>query len=77
MSVNCFGRLGVGMGLVGGAAAVAAALGVGVAHADSGDDVINGWTVTPTSDTADALTNATLSDPSDSLGLGTSPIAGE
>jgi len=75
MSVQRFSRLGVGAGVSG--AAAAAALGVGVAHADTGDDVINGWTVTPTSDTADTLTNATLSDPSDSLGLGTSPIAGE
>ncbi len=76
-SVNFVSRSGVGVGLVGGAAAAAVALGVGVVHADTGDDVINGWMLTPTSDTADTLTNATLLDPSDSLGLGTSPIAGE
>ncbi|KAA8969196.1 hypothetical protein [Mycobacterium sp.] len=52
-------------------------LGVGSAHAE-GVDEINGWTVTPTSDTVELLTNnATLSDPGDTLGLGTSPIAGE
>jgi hypothetical protein len=52
-------------------------LGIPGAHAD-GIDEINGWTVTPTSDTVEILTdNAILSDPSDSLGLGTAPIAGE
>ncbi|KAA8946755.1 hypothetical protein, partial [Mycobacterium sp.] len=65
------------MWLTGGSAAVAAMLGVPGAHAE-GVDEINGWTVTPTSDTVELLTNnATLSDPGDALGLGTSPIAGE
>ncbi|WP_343708593.1 hypothetical protein [Mycobacterium sp.] len=63
----------VGVGLAGGAAVAAAMLGVAVAHADE----INGWTVTPTSGSdVVLLPPAMLSDPSDSLGLGTSPIAG-
>jgi hypothetical protein len=67
-------QFGVGAGL----AAIAAMLGAGVAHAEGGTDEINGWMVMPTSDTVELLTNnATLSDPGDSLGLGTSPIAGE
>ncbi|HEU4363346.1 MAG TPA: hypothetical protein VFR27_17825 [Mycobacterium sp.] len=53
-------------------------LGMGAAHADDGTDQINGWTVTPTgnSDSGSPFLPATLSDPSNSLGLGTDPIAG-
>jgi hypothetical protein len=53
-------------------------LGMGAAHADDTTDQINGWTVTPTggSDSASPFLPATLSDPSNSLGLGTDPIAG-
>lgn len=53
-------------------------VGLGAAHADGGADEINGWTVTPTggSGSASPLLPATLSDPSNSLGLGTDPIAG-
>lgn len=64
--------------LVTGAAVAVAVLGISAAHADGGTDEINGWTVTPTngSDSGLLLPPATLSDPSDSLGLGTAPIAG-
>lgn len=53
-------------------------LGMGAAHADDSTDEINGWTVTPTggSDNGSVFPPATLSDPSDSLGLGTAPIVG-
>jgi hypothetical protein len=69
-------RWGVGIGLASGAAA-AAMLGIGAAHADDSTDQINGWTVTPTGDDSGSpLLSATLSDPSNSLGLGTDPIAG-
>lgn len=73
MSVH---KLVVGVILAGGVAGV---FGAGVAHADDGTDVINGWTVTPTGDSGSDLvtTSATLSDPSDSLGLGTEPIDGD
>jgi hypothetical protein len=57
-------RLGAGVILAGGAAAV---LGAGIAHADTAVD-INGWTVQ--TDGSD-VSSATLSDPSDSLGDGT------
>ncbi|MGH3560837.1 MAG: hypothetical protein ACRDTN_03285, partial [Mycobacterium sp.] len=79
MSAYRVRRWGAGAGLAGlagGAAVTAAILGVGVAHADDGTDEINGWTVTPTGGSSDLLPGATLSDPSDSLGLGTAPIAG-
>jgi hypothetical protein len=78
VSVQGVRRWCVRVGLTGGSAAAAAMLGAGVAHAEGGVDEINGWPVTPTSDTVELLTNnATLSDPGDALGLGTSPIAGE
>ena len=66
------------MGFTGGAVIAAALFGMGAARADDGTDEINSWTVTPTSgsDVDDLLPPATLSDPSDSLGLGTAPIAG-
>lgn len=53
-------------------------LGMGAAHAGDTTDQINGWTVTPTgdSDSGSPFLPATLSDPSNSLGLGTDPIAG-
>lgn len=54
----------------------AAMLGLGAAHADDGTDEINGWEVTPTGGTSGLLPGATLSDPSNSLGLGTAPIEG-
>lgn len=71
-------RWSVGAGLAGGAAVAAAMVGIGVAHADDGTEQINGWTVTPTggSDNGSLFPPATLSDPSDSLGLGTAPIVG-
>lgn len=55
-----------------------AMLGMAAAHADDSTDEINGWTVTPTgdSDSGSPFLPATLSDPSNSLGLGTDPIAG-
>lgn len=67
-----------GVGLASGAAAAAAMLGATVAHADNGTEEINGWTVTPTGGSPDGsvFPPATLSDPSNSLGLGTSPISG-
>lgn len=77
MTRNLVRRWGAG-GTLAGAGMMTAVLGMGIAHADSGIDEINGWTVTPTSDNVGILTdNATLSDPSNALGLGTSPIAGE
>jgi hypothetical protein len=78
MVVHCVRRWGVGVGLTGGAAVAAAMLGMGTAHADDSTDEINGWTVTPTGDSGSGspLLPATLSDPSNSLGLGTDPIAG-
>lgn len=68
----------VGMGVAGGAAVAAALVGIGAAHADDGTEEINGWTVTPTGGSANGslFPPATLSDPSDSLGLGTAPIVG-
>jgi hypothetical protein len=60
-----------------GAATAAAVITTGTAHADNGTDEINGWTVTPTTGSdVSLLPPATLSDPSNSLGLGTAPIAG-
>jgi hypothetical protein len=56
-------RLGTGMALVGGAAAL---LGVGIARADETTVDLNGWTVE-----TDSTGSATLLDPSDSLGNGT------
>ncbi|MBS9536159.1 hypothetical protein KIH27_21480 [Mycobacterium sp. M1] len=76
MSVRGVRRWGVGIGLVGGAAVPVAMLGIAAAHADDSTDAINGWTVTPTGDSASPLLPATLSDPSNSLGLGADPIAG-
>lgn len=78
MSVRRVRRWGTGVGLAGGSAAFAAVLGMGATHADNGTDEINGWTVTPTGGTDSGVltTPATLSDPSDSLGLGTEPIVG-
>lgn len=73
-------RWGVGTGLVGGAAVAAAMLCASSAHADDGPYEINGWALTPTDGgilSPVILTEATLSDPSNSLGLGTAPIAGE
>lgn len=71
-------RWSTGVGLAGGAVVAAAMVGIGAAHADDSTEQINGWTVTPTSDNVGVLTNnATLSDPSNALGLGTSPIVGE
>ena len=73
--VRCWG---VGVGLAGGTAVTVALLGMGAARADDGTDAINGWTVTATGGTDSGVltTPATLSDPSDSLGLGTEPIVG-
>lgn len=64
--------------MVGGAAVAAALIGAGIAHADDSTDDINGWTVTLTgsNETVGLLPAATLSDPGNSLGLGTTPIAG-
>lgn len=69
-------KYGAGAALTGGAAVAAAMLGMGTAHADAGSDEINGWTVTPNGGTGGLLPGATLSDLSNSLGLGTTPIAG-
>lgn len=71
-------RWGVSAGIAGGATAVVAMLGMATAHADGSTDEINGWTVTPTGDSGSTspLLAATLLDPSNSLGLGTDPIAG-
>ncbi|HEU4361177.1 MAG TPA: hypothetical protein VFR27_06660 [Mycobacterium sp.] len=74
-----------GATLAGGTAVAVAVLGISTAHADNGTDEINGWTVTPTGGTDSTtalgipvtLPAATLSDPTNSLGLGTAPIAGE
>lgn len=78
MRVRGIGRWGVGAGVTGGAAVAAALVGIGAAHADDGTEEINGWTVTLTGGSANGslLPPATLSDPSDSLGLGTAPIVG-
>lgn len=74
MARNPVRRWGVGA-LLAGAGVMTTAFGTGVAHADSGTDQINGWTVTPGS--GGLLSNDdTLSDPSNSLGLGSSPITG-
>ena len=71
-----------GIGIAAGAAVAAVVLGAGAAHADGGTDEINGWAVTPGATLTVSFNpfnafTATLSDPSGSLGLGTSPIAGE
>ncbi len=78
MSVHRVRRWSAGAGVAGGAAVAAAVLGVALAHADNGMEEINGWTVTPTGGSPDGslFPPATLSDPSNSLGLGTSPITG-
>ncbi len=78
MLVCRIGRWGAGAGVAGGAAVAAALLGMGAAHADDSTEEINGWTVTLTGGdgTDSLLPAATLSDPSDSLGLGTEPING-
>jgi hypothetical protein len=59
-------RLGNRAVLASGAAAAAALLGVGIAHADETTVDLNGWTVQ-----TDSTGSATLLDPSDSLGNGT------
>jgi hypothetical protein len=59
-------RLGNRAVLAGGAAAAAALLGAGIAHADDTTVDLNGWTVE-----TDSTGSATLLDPSDSLGNGT------
>src|SRR5690625_1440171 len=71
-------RWGISAGLVGGAAVAVAVLGIGAAYADDGTADINGWAVTLLDDGASGslLPRATLSDPSNSLGLGTAPIVG-
>lgn len=71
-------KYGASAALAGGAAVAVTVLGISAAHADNGTDQINGWTVTPTGGTASGslLPPATLSDPSNSLGLGTAPIVG-
>jgi hypothetical protein len=56
-------RMGTGVALVGGAAAL---VGMGIAHADETTVDLNGWTVE-----TDSAGSATLLDPSDSLGDGT------
>jgi hypothetical protein len=63
--------------ILGVGAAAAAVIAAGAAHADNDADAINGWTITPTtgSDVL-SLPPSTLSDPSNSLGLGTAPIVG-
>lgn len=73
MVVNNVRRIGAGAVLAAGAAIAAAA----VAHADTGTEEINGWTVQngPLTTTAPGLPgevaqSATLLDPTDSLGLG-------
>ncbi len=76
MSVRTFGVSAVSAALAGGAAVAAAIIASGIAYADDGTDQINGWTVTPTDISDSGGTPATLSDPSDSLGLGTAPIVG-
>lgn len=75
MPIRCVRKLTVGAVVAGGAAVT---LGAGIALADDGTDVINGWTVTPTGGTDSGVLTipATLSDPNDSLGLGTDPIVG-
>jgi hypothetical protein len=71
-------RLSAYMALSSGASVTAAVLAMGIAQADGDSGSINGWAVTPTSDSPGLLgDNATLSDPGDTLGLGTSPIAGD
>lgn len=78
MHVRSIRRWGVGAGIAGAAAVAAALVGMAVAQADSTTEEINGWTVTPTggSDNGSLFPPATLSDPGDSLGLGTAPIVG-
>lgn len=68
--------LGTGTALAGGAAVAVAIIASGIAHADGGTDEINGWTVTPGSNGGVLSFDDTLSDPSNSLGLGTAPITG-
>lgn len=78
MRVDRVRRYGTGAGLVGGAAVAAALIGAGIARADDSTADLNGWTVTLTgsNETVGLLPAATLSDPGNSLGLGTTPIAG-
>lgn len=71
------GAYHVGRCGVGGVAVSVAMLGIAAARADDSAGEINGWTVTPTDESASVTTPATLSDPTDSLGLGTAPIAGQ
>lgn len=68
------GRLGAGVSLADAGLAVVAVIGIATAHADDTTVDVNGWTVTLNG--SDTSSNAVLADPSDSLGLGSSPIAG-
>ena len=77
LGVHHVRRWGAGLGLVGAVAVSVTVLGMAAAHADEGADQINGWTVSPTGETSSWLSPAALLDPSDSLGLGTAPIAGD
>jgi hypothetical protein len=78
MTSDCVRQWGAGAALATGIGVAAVILAAGIAHADGGTDEINGWTVTPTGSSGSVVltTPATLSDPSNSLGLGTSPIVG-
>lgn len=78
MSVHRIRRWSVGAGLAAGVALAALVFGVALAHADNGAEEINGWAVTLTGGPPDGsvFPPATLSDPGNSLGLGTSPITG-